>query len=220
MSDKKASVEASGSAAGRGLLVLALSALIGFAAVYFTLGRPDNAAIPESGETGKAATATAPGGAGTSAKSGQMAAYVKKKDPVALPDIAFNDEAGKTLKLSDFKGKTILLNLWATWCAPCREEMPSLDRLQKALGSDTFEVVALSLDRKGAEASKKFLEEVKAANLKLYVDSTAKQGTALNLVGMPTTLLIDREGRELGRLTGPAEWDSEEAKKLIEAALR
>ncbi|MEQ1651141.1 MAG: TlpA disulfide reductase family protein, partial [Hyphomicrobium sp.] len=105
-------------------------------------------------------------------------------------------------------------------CAPCREEMPALDRLQKALGGDTFEVVALSLDRKGAEASQKFLDETKATNLKLYIDPTAKQGTVLKIVGMPTTILIDKEGRELGRLAGPAEWDSDDAKKLIAAALK
>jgi thiol-disulfide isomerase/thioredoxin len=113
----------------------------------------------------------------------------------------------------------VLLNLWATWCAPCREEMPSLDRLQKDLGSDKFEVVALSLDRKGAEASQKFLDETKVSSLKLYVDASAKQGTTLKIVGMPTTILIDKEGRELGRLAGPAEWDSEDAKRLITAAI-
>ena len=148
-----------------------------------------------------------------------MAAFVKKKSPEPMPEITFTDAAGQPLSLANFKGKTVLLNLWATWCAPCREEMPSLDRLQKALGSDSFEVVALSLDRKGAEASQKFLSETKVTNLKLYIDSTAKQGTVLKIVGMPTTILIDKEGRELGRLAGPAEWDSEEAQKLVKAAL-
>ncbi len=127
-----------------------------------------------------------------------MAAFVKKKAPAAVTDIAFNDGAGKELKLSDFKGKTILLNLWATWCAPCREEMPSLDRLQKALGSDRFEVVALSLDRKGAEASKKFLDEVKATSLKLYIDATGKQGTALG-AGRHADDAADRCGRQRTR---------------------
>ena len=192
------------------LWILALGGLIGFGAVYVMRGAPDNAAV---------GTSATPKAQDTAAKTGQMAAYVKKKAPEPLPEITFNDAAGKTLSLADFKGRTILLNLWATWCAPCREEMPSLDRLQKALGSDKFEVVALSLDRKGAEAAKKFLDEVKASNLKLYIDSTAKQGTALRAIGMPTTILIDKEGRELGRLTGPAEWDSEDAKELIKAAL-
>lgn len=218
MSEENTNTPGQGSAGGKGIVVLVLSVLLGFAAVYFTLGRPDNAANPENQALSKPGDPDRPT-VEAAAKSGQMAAYVKKKTPEALANISFNDGDGKALTLADFKGKTVLLNLWATWCAPCREEMPSLDRLQQALGSDKFEVVALSLDRKGAQASRKFLDEVKATSLKLYVDPTAKQGTELKLIGMPTTLLVDREGRELGRLTGPAEWDSPEAKKLIEAAL-
>ncbi|HMN36884.1 MAG TPA: TlpA disulfide reductase family protein [Hyphomicrobium sp.] len=201
-------------AGGKGLGILALFALIGFGAIYVTLGRPDNAAIQET--AGQDANA----GAAQPSSSNKMAAFVRKKSPQALPEITFSDAGGKTLTLADFKGKTILLNLWATWCAPCREEMPALDRLQKDLGSDRFEVVALSLDRKGVEASKKFLDETNATSLKLYVDATAKQGTALKIVGMPTTILIDKNGQELGRLAGSAEWDSDDAKKLIEAALQ
>jgi thiol-disulfide isomerase/thioredoxin len=121
--------------------------------------------------------------------------------------------------LSSFKGRTVLLNLWATWCQPCREEMPALDRLQQALGSDKFEVVALSLDRQGLDASRKFLDDVKASRLKLYTDVTTKQGLALKIVGMPTTILINKDGLEVGRLAGPAAWDSADAKKLIEAAM-
>lgn len=149
-----------------------------------------------------------------------MVAFVTRKTPEELPDLAFFDDDGHPVRLSSFKGKTVLLNLWATWCVPCREEMPSLDRLQKQLGSDKFEVVALSLDRQGIAASRKFMTDVKAENLKLYVDPTAKQGTLLKLIGMPTTILISKDGRELGRLAGPAEWDSPDAKKLVEAALR
>lgn len=202
---------------GKNLMIVALSALAGFGAVYVTLGRHDNAPSPAAGieNAGKA-----PAEAKAEPKSGQMAAFVTKKTPEALPDIAFNDGTGKEIKLSDFKGRTVLLNLWATWCAPCREEMPALDRLQQALGSDAFEVVALSIDRQGPDASKKFLDEVKASALKLYVDPTAKQGTALKLVGMPTTILINKDGLEVGRLAGPAEWDSAEAKKLIEEAMK
>ncbi len=192
------------------LWILALAGLVGFGAVYVMRGGPDNVAVG----TNAAQKIPEPG-----AKTGQMAAYVKTKTPEALPEITFNDASGKALSLADFKGKTVLLNLWATWCAPCREEMPSLDRLQNALGSDKFEVVALSLDRKGAEAAQKFLNETKVTHLKLYIDATAKHGTTLRAIGMPTTILIDKEGRELGRLTGPAEWDSEEAKKLIIAAM-
>jgi thiol-disulfide isomerase/thioredoxin len=202
---------------GKPLMIFALAALAGFGAVYVTLGRRDNApSAPATVETAaKVGAEPKP-----QLKTGQMAAFVNRKTPEALPDVTFSDATGNEIKLSDFKGRTVLLNLWATWCAPCREEMPSLDRLQTALGGDTFEVVALSLDRQGAEASKKFLDEVKATALKLYVDPTAKQGTALKLVGMPTTILINKDGMEVGRLAGPAEWDSDEAKKLIEAAMK
>ena len=205
------------SSSGKALAVVALSAIAGFAAVYATLSPRDNAAIEKSG------AGTPDEGAKTAApaKAGEkMAAFVHKKAPEPMPELTFNDATGKTVTLADFKGRTILLNLWATWCAPCREEMPALDRLQKELGSDKFEVVALSLDRKGAEASQKFLNETKAEHLKLYVDATAKQGTVLKIVGMPTTILVDKEGREIGRLAGPAEWDSADAKALIEAALK
>lgn len=204
------------SKSGNGLMIVALAALAGFAAVYLTIGRHDNAASPPPAVENAAKSASE---TKTEAKTGQMAAFVTKKTPASLPEIAFNDASGKTISLADFKGRTVLLNLWATWCAPCREEMPSLDRLQQALGSDKFEVVALSLDRQGAAASQKFLDEVKAKALKLYIDATAKQGTVLKLVGMPTTILINKDGLEIGRLAGPAEWDSPEAKKLIETAL-
>jgi thiol-disulfide isomerase/thioredoxin len=202
---------------GNSLWIFALSALIGFAAVYVTMGQSDNAAKPVAGVE-KAAKPEA--GTPAEVKTGQMAAFVTKKTPEALPEISFKDASGKDLTLADFKGRTVLLNLWATWCSPCREEMPSLDRLQQALGSDKFEVVAISLDKQGAAASQKFLDEVKAKSLKLYVDATAKSGTNLKLIGMPTTILINKDGLEVGRLAGPAEWDSDEAKKLIAAAMQ
>jgi hypothetical protein len=93
--------------------------------------------------------------------------------------------------------------------------MPSLDRLQKELGSGKFEVVAISVDRKGLDASKKFLAEAQVERLALYVDPTARLNSDLRAVGLPATLLIDREGREIGRLLGPAEWDSDDALRLI-----
>lgn len=149
-----------------------------------------------------------------------MAAFVKRPAPEPLPAFTFQNADGKALTLADFKGKTILLNLWATWCAPCRKEMPALDRLQAALGSDKFEVVALSLDKDGAEKAKKFLADINVTKLELYIDPTAKEGFNLKPVGLPTTFLIDGEGREIGRLAGPAEWDSEAAKTLIREAIK
>jgi thiol-disulfide isomerase/thioredoxin len=206
----------------KGLWILAVSALAGFAAVYVTLGRPDNAPSPavESKSTVISPETSAEAPKATVSGGNDMAAFVKKAEPQPLPDIVFQDADGKDVTLSSFKGKTILLNLWATWCAPCREEMPALNQLQQELGGDKFEVVALSLDRQGIEASKKFLDDVKATALKLYADATAKQGLSLKLVGMPTTILISKDGLEIGRLAGPAKWDSNDAKNLIRAAMQ
>ncbi len=204
----------------KALWIVALSALIGFGAVYVIGGWFDNGGSQNSGAAAQDSSLPDVGASGGSSfKLGEMAAFVTRKPPEALPDVTFEDASGKTVSLSSFKGKTILLNLWATWCGPCREEMPALNRLQKELGSDKFEVVALSLDRGGYQASRKFLDDLQADDVKLYADPTAKQGMALRLIGMPTTILIDKDGREVGRLAGSAKWDSDDAKKLIEAAI-
>jgi thiol-disulfide isomerase/thioredoxin len=199
----------------RAIVVTALAALAGFAGVYVTLGARDNArpaAMP-------AATLSTTGARGT-LNTGEMAAFVFKKEPEPLVEVAFSDGAGRPRTLADWKGRIVLLNLWATWCAPCRKEMPALARLQKELGSDRFEVVALAVDRAGAEAAQKFLASAKITELALYIDPTARAGTALKAAGMPTTLLIDAQGREIGRLTGAAEWDSPDAKRLLAAHLK
>ncbi len=198
------------------------AAVIGFAAVYVTLKSADNVSSPSgSGTTAVAATAKPDPDAKETRKSGSpFAGFVRRSPPEALADVTFEDFAGKPVRLADFRGKAILLNLWATWCAPCRHEMPSLDRLQKDLGSDKFEVVALSLDRAGPDAARRFFDEIKVEHLKLYIDPTMRAGNALRAVGMPTTILIDAQGREVGRLPGPAEWDTAEAKALIADAVR
>jgi thiol-disulfide isomerase/thioredoxin len=209
----------------------ALAALAGFAAVYVTLRSPDNgnssqvaSATQEDAKPATSATSqtqSLPSGPGTNPLSvGQMAAFVFKKSPEALPETSFIDASGKERSLGDWRGKVVLLNLWATWCAPCRKEMPGLDRLQGEMGSDKFDVVAVSVDKTGIEGAKKFLDQIKVEKLGVFADPSVRLGNTLKAIGMPTTLLIDREGREIGRLVGPAEWDSEEAKHLIGAALR
>jgi thiol-disulfide isomerase/thioredoxin len=130
--------------------------------------------------------------------------------PKPVPDLNFQDAAGKPLRLADFHGKVVLLNLWATWCVPCRAEMPTLDRLQAQLGGAGFEVVALSIDRSGMKAVDPFFHKIGLAHLARYLDPSGEAAGHLGLLGLPTTLLIDPEGRELGRLVGPAEWDSTE----------
>jgi thiol-disulfide isomerase/thioredoxin len=203
------------------LWAAAIAAVAGFAAIYVTFGRPDNAVRPVSQTPSTVKEMAAPSGPGSNALSqGHMAAFVFKKEPETLPEARFQDANGAEKTLADWRGKVVLLNLWATWCTPCRKEMPALDRLQKELGSPKFEVVAISIDRTGLAGARKFLDETGVKNLALYADQTTRLNSALKAVGLPTTVLLDAEGREIGRLVGPAEWDSEEAKRLIRSVLK
>jgi thiol-disulfide isomerase/thioredoxin len=163
--------------------------------------------------------ATVAAGDRPSYNRGAMTAFVMRKEPVALPDIAFKDGQGNPVTLADWRGRVVLINLWATWCAPCRREMPSLARLQDEIGGDDFEVVAISVDRKGVAASQRFLKDTDAETLALYIDESFKVARDLKAPGLPVTVLVDREGREVGRVTGPAEWDTEEAIALIRAVI-
>jgi len=155
---------------------------------------------------------------------GEVAAVTVADNPKPVPALAFRDAAGAERSLGDWRGRTVLLNLWATWCVPCRKEMPALDALQARLGGDRFEVVAVNIDTRDAEKPKAWLKESGIARLAFYADPQAKVFQDLKAVGrafgMPTTLLIDPQGCELGYLAGPAEWASEDAVKLVEAALR
>jgi thiol-disulfide isomerase/thioredoxin len=143
------------------------------------------------------------------------AGFAVHESPRPLPDIQFENGEGDAISLADCRGKVVLLNIWATWCAPCRREMPTLERLQAELGGPDFEVVALSIDRKGLAVVKEFYEELGLQELGMYVDASGKASRELSALGVPTTLLIDREGNELGRLAGPAEWDSPEMVSFI-----
>ncbi|GGG52426.1 hypothetical protein GCM10010964_44490 [Caldovatus sediminis] len=137
-------------------------------------------------------------------------ALVPVDPPRPVPELRFVRGDGRAAALGEFRGRAVLLNLWATWCVPCRVEMPALDRLQAALGGAEFEVVALSLDRGGPPAVEAFYREVGLRALGAYADPTGEASRALGAVGIPTTLLIDREGREVARKIGPAEWDGPE----------
>lgn len=197
------------------VLVVVLAAIAAAFGVYL-MGEGDGKVEPGAAVT----TAAAPQGGLTRALStGAMAAFVVKPQRKDVPEISFLLESGAATSLAPWKGRVVLVNLWATWCAPCREEMPSLARLQSEMGSPDFEVVAISVDRKGLEVSAKFLNEVNATALKLYADPSTEALGKFMAVGLPSSILIDRQGREIGRLAGPAEWDSAEAKALIKAAL-
>jgi thiol-disulfide isomerase/thioredoxin len=153
---------------------------------------------------------------------GEVAALTMATAPLRMPDLSFEDADGKTRKLSEWRGKTVLLNLWATWCVPCRKEMPALDSLQAKLGGENFEVVAVNIDTRDPEKPKNFLREANLTRLGYFADSKAKVFQDLKSIGralgMPTSVLIDGQGCEIATLAGPAEWASDDALKLIRAA--
>jgi len=154
--------------------------------------------------------------------TGEVAALTMASKPLQMPDLAFLDSNGEQKKLSDWKGRTVLLNLWATWCVPCRKEMPALDRLEGKLGGEKFAVVAVNIDTRDAEKPKAFLKDANLTRLGNFHDAKAKVFQELKSIGlalgMPTSVLIDGQGCQIGHMAGPAEWDSADAIKLISAA--
>jgi thiol-disulfide isomerase/thioredoxin len=154
---------------------------------------------------------------------GEVAAMAVASKPVRLPNLTFRDAENRERSLSEWRGRTVLLNLWATWCAPCRKEMPALDALQAKLGGTEFEVMAVNIDTRALDRPRAWLNEVGVNRLAYYADSSAKIFQDLKAVGrafgMPTTVLVDPNGCEIGHLAGPAEWASDDAVKLIQAAL-
>jgi thiol-disulfide isomerase/thioredoxin len=139
--------------------------------------------------------------------------------PKAVPALAFTDQDGHPLGLEPFKGKVVVLDYWATWCAPCKVEFPELDRLQGRLADKGLVVVAVSLDRGGRPAVDHFYDELHVAHLAKYLDPSSASATALGLRGMPTTLVIDRQGREVARIEGTAAWNGPEIGKILEGLL-
>lgn len=145
---------------------------------------------------------------GAGAESGGAPLAVRRAEPPRpLPDLQFVDADNRPRSLAEFRGRAVLLNVWATWCAPCRAEMPALDHLQAALGGPGFEVVALSVDRGGVAAVRPFFDELDLRALRIYVDASAEALGRLDSIGIPLTLLIDEQGRERWRVLGPAPWD-------------
>jgi thiol-disulfide isomerase/thioredoxin len=159
-------------------------------------------------------------GSGSAASTNLLALSVFEQ-PRPVPEIRFQDDQGHNLTLANFRGRVVLLNLWATWCAPCRNEMPTIDLLQSRLGGKDFQVIALSIDRKGIEAVKDFHREVGVEKLAIYLDPSGKGTHDLDLAipGVPTTLLINREGGEVARKLGEAQWNSPELMSLVEKTI-
>lgn len=211
------------------LLAAVAGALAGAVAVYVTSRPAGNNGAETSATSVSEADVAACAAKADIAKevaasaTGDVAAVLPADPPQSVKALAFNTPGGKPMTLAERAGKTVLLNLWATWCAPCREEMPALDALQKELGGEKFEVIAVNVDTGDDVKPKKFLAETGIEGLGYYRDNTLalfndlkKRGLAL---GLPVTLLIDDEGCLLGHMNGPADWAGTDAKRLIEAAI-
>jgi thiol-disulfide isomerase/thioredoxin len=194
-----------------------IGAVIGFAGIYGFSGLKRNAAGDSACQG-----AVALSGKIAPLAHGEVAALTMATTPLRLPDLAFEDADGKPRKLSDWRGRTVLVNLWATWCVPCRKEMPALEALQTKLGGPKFEVVAVNIDTRDPEKPKTFLRDANLTKLSFFSDQKAKVFQDLKSVGralgMPTSVLVDSQGCEIGTIAGPAEWDSDDAVKLITAA--
>lgn len=196
-----------------------VGAVIGFAGVYGIGGLKRNAAgDPACRPAVELARKLAP------LAHGEVAALTMAQAPLRLPDLAFEDAQGQPKKLSDWRGRTVLLNLWATWCVPCRREMPALESLQTRLGGPDFEVVAVNIDTRDPQKPKNFLKEANLTRLGYFTDEKAKVFQDLKGVGralgMPTSVLVDGQGCEIATIAGPAEWGSDDAVKLITAAMK
>ncbi len=196
-----------------------IGAVIGFAGVYGVGGLQRSASgDPACRGAVELARKLAP------LAHGEVAALALATAPLRLPDLAFEDAEGKPRKLSDWRGRTVLVNLWATWCVPCRKEMPALESLQTRLGGPNFEVVAVNIDTRDSEKPKKFLKDANLTRLGYFNDQKAKVFQDLKSVGralgMPTSVLVDGQGCEIGTIAGPAEWASDDAIQLITAALK
>jgi thiol-disulfide isomerase/thioredoxin len=199
-------------------LVAAVAVLGGvLAAVYGVVGASRNEAVSSCKAALDAARRVEP------FAHGEVAALKPADEALKVPELAFRDASGQPRSLSDWHGRTVLLNLWATWCIPCRKEMPALNALQEKLGGPDFEVVAVNIDTRNPEKPKSWLQDAGVNNLAYYSDSNAKVFQDLKAVGkaigMPTTLLIDPNGCEIASLAGPAEWASDDALKLVKAAM-
>lgn len=206
---------------------LAAGAIVGSAAVYVKGMGSGNGFAPAEKTAGLGAEcpiAPARKTALAASAKGEVAAMTIAETPRMLDGLSFKGADGRDRSLKDFGGKTVLMNIWATWCFPCREEMPALDRLQNARGGQDFEVVAINIDTGGDEKPKTFLAETGIKSLGYYRDSSMgvfnalkKEGLAM---GLPVTLLIDEKGCVLGSMNGPAKWHSPDAAALIEAAAK
>ena len=148
-------------------------------------------------------------------RAGTMKKLVFLSEPALVSDIEFTDPEGGQHRLSDWKGKYVLLNFWATWCAPCRKEMPGLEEIQAEFGGDTFEVVPIATGRNALPGIRRFFEEVGVTHLPILLDPKQKLARDMAVLGLPITVILNPEGQEIARLRGDAEWNSDSAKAII-----
>jgi thiol-disulfide isomerase/thioredoxin len=207
----------------RSIVVLVSCAVVGLLiaavllAVYRIGGGQSNAVASECAASKATAVRLAP------LASGEVAAVGVAAVPQPSPALRFEGPDGKAKTLVDFKGRALLLNLWATWCVPCRNEMPSLDRLQAQLGSADFEVVAVDVDTSRLQNRRLFLAEAGIKALNFYADPSGEAFQTLRLagngIGLPTSLLIDKAGCTVASISGPADWSSPDAIRLVNALI-
>ncbi|WP_322988746.1 TlpA disulfide reductase family protein [Hoeflea sp.] len=202
-------------------IAIALGAIIGAAGIYGKAMSSGNASGPESLASAQCTADPSLLAALKPLAHGEVAAMSVRESASVLPDLSFTSADGTSMQLADFAGQTLLVNLWATWCVPCREEMPALSHLQSELGDDGFKVLAINIDTGDDSKPKAFLGEIGVDNLGLYRDSSMgvfntlkKQGLAF---GLPVTLMVGKDGCLLGAMNGPAEWASDDAKALVTA---
>lgn len=150
-------------------------------------------------------------------RAGSMKKLAFLPEPVAASDAPFLDEEGRQTTLAEFRGKWVLLNFWATWCAPCRKEMPGLEALQREMGGERFQVVTIATGRNPPPAIARFFDEIGVTELPRYRDPSQRLARDMAVFGLPTTVILDPQGREIARLRGDAEWDSDSARAIIAA---
>lgn len=148
----------------------------------------------------------------------KLGEFVPSTQPRPAPAISLADTSGHSVELSELQGKLVIVNLWATWCGPCLREMPSLERLQSRLG-ERVAVLAVSEDRGGNKSVEPFIAKLGLKSVKIYIDPKSEVGHAFGVRGLPTSFLIDREGKVLGRVEGAAEWDSPKILGVLEPLL-
>ncbi len=196
---------------------LSVAAIAGFAVAGLWLSSDDRT-WRKSGEpvTAETSSRIANADAHAAQPSAGMEKLVVHDTPREIPEFGFIDGDGTARSLADWRGQYLLVNIWATWCAPCKEEMPALSRLQAERGGEDFRVLPISVDRGGLDKPRAFFDQIGADNLPLLLEQSGRLNVTLDVLGLPATLIIDPDGREIARMLGPAEWDAPQAIARLE----